>query len=224
MKPRISSSPEAGLNLFEVGVVLAVVMILAVVILPALQPSRKKRDPYFCVNNLKQVGLAYRVWSGDHGDIYPMALSVTNGGSMEMVATGNVVQTYMVMSNALGTPKVLFCPANAVWLAANGFSGLANSNVSYFINVDGTDTDPEIIISGDSSFELRGKPVNPGLLALWTNDPVAWSVKPHNRAGNLLFADGSVGSVTTRDLQNVLKQTERLAYALPAVTNRWAIP
>jgi len=40
----------------------------------------------------------------------------------------------------------------------------------------------------------------------------------------LLFADGSVGSFTTRDLQNVLKQTERLAYALPAVTNRWAIP
>ena len=223
MKPRAASRPEAGLTLVDVGVVVVVMMILAALLLPILNRRPHHYHPA-CVNNLKQVGLAYRVWSGDHGDIYPMALSVTNGGSMEMVATGNVVQTYMVMSNALGTPKVLFCPANAVWLAANGFSGLANSNVSYFINVDGTDTDPEIIISGDSSFELRGKPVNPGLLALWTNDPVAWSVKPHNRAGNLLFADGSVGSFTTRDLQNVLKQTERLAYALPAVTNRWAIP
>ena len=97
------------MTLFEVGVVVAIVMILIVLLLPRLATPNGRISKINCTNNLKQVGLAYRIWEGDNGDIYPMGISVTNGGSMEMVATGNVVQTFLVMSNELSTPRILHC-------------------------------------------------------------------------------------------------------------------
>lgn len=49
------------MTLFEVGVIIAVVMILAVMLLHTLLP-KKIRSYNYCVSNLKQVSLAYRVW------------------------------------------------------------------------------------------------------------------------------------------------------------------
>jgi type II secretory pathway pseudopilin PulG len=220
MKPRITSRPEAGLNLFEVGVVVAILAILAAVFLSnfSLTADNHRVPLINCVNNLKQVGLAYRIWEGDNGDRYPMGVSVTNGGSMEMVATGNVVQTFLVMSNVLATPKILWCPADSAGLCASAFEGLANSNISYFINADVTnDATPQAILSGDGNFELGGKPVSPGLLPLGTNDPVDWTAGRHIRKCCLLIGDGSVQSVTALGLHGFFVEAGM-------ATNRLAIP
>jgi prepilin-type processing-associated H-X9-DG protein len=195
-------------------------MIVAAVLLPVLRAPQRRASitTIFCVNNLKQVGLAYRVWEGDNGDIYPMGISVTNGGSMEMAATGNVVQTFLVMSNELATPKILYCPADSARVCANSFFGLANSNVSFFVGMAVTnDANPQLILSGDSDFEIGGKPVRAGLLSLWANDPVAWSATRHGHSGNLGLADGSVQSVTTASLPGYFVRTG-------VATNRLAIP
>ena len=221
MKPRLSQNRSAGLTLFEVGVVIASVMILVVLILPRLAGSNHNSSRINCINNLKQVGLAYRIWEGDNGDIYPMGVSVTNGGSMEMVATGNVVQTFQVMSNELGTPKILFCPNDTSRTMAAVFGGLANSNISYFVGVDVTnDLNPLMILSGDCNFEIGSVPVKPGLRSFGTNDPVAWTATRHgNIIGNLGFADGSVQSATIVNFHHDLNlQLTGLA------TNRFAIP
>jgi hypothetical protein len=45
-----------------------------------------------CVNNLKQIGLAMRIWAGDHNDEYPTSL--------------------VVMSNELSIAKILICPSD----------------------------------------------------------------------------------------------------------------
>jgi len=219
MKPRLSSRPEAGLTLFEVGVIIAILGILAAVILPSLQPATDRDGEIIhCKNNLKQIGLSYRIWSGDNGDFYPMGISVTNGGSMEMVATGNVVQTFMVMSNELSTPEVLWCPADAAHVCASSFGGLSNSNLSYFVAASVTnDNNPQAILSGDCNLEINGKTVSAGLLSLSTNDPVAWSGARHVRRGNLLFADGGALSCTPAGLQAILVATG-------LATNRLAIP
>ncbi len=75
------------MTLFEVGIVIALVLILAVLLLPGLAKTKCKSSRLGCVNCLKQVGLTYRIWEGDHADIYPMRVSVTTGGSLEMVAS-----------------------------------------------------------------------------------------------------------------------------------------
>jgi hypothetical protein len=40
------------------------------------------------VTNLKQVGLAFRVWAVDHDDQYPFNLSTNAGGSRELCRIG----------------------------------------------------------------------------------------------------------------------------------------
>ena len=219
MKPRLSKKRNAAMTLFEVGVVIAVVLVLAIIVLPRLAANRIHSQKINCVNNLKQIGLSFRIWEGDNGDIYPMGISVTNGGSMEMVATGNVFQTFLVMSNELSTPMILICPEDRARIQATFFGGLVNSNVSYFVGADATnDSNPQLIISGDSNFEIGGRPVKPGLNSFWTNDPVAWSpATRHIKTGNIGLNDGSVQTTTSASLRNHLQQTG-------LATNRFAIP
>lgn len=218
MKPRLAARSEAAMTLFEVGLVIVVLVILAALVLSALAAAKRKTSRIGCSNNLKQIGLAYRIWEGDNGDLYPMGVSVTNGGSKEIVAAGNVVQSFQVMSNELSTTRILICPDDPARFYATNFSSLANSNISYFVGVDVTnEANWHLILSGDCNLEIGGKLVNAGLLSLWTNDPVAWQPPRHGTHGYLGFADGSVQTLTASGLHAYLVETGR-------ATNRLAIP
>jgi hypothetical protein len=217
MKPRSFRPRNHALTLVEVLVIIAVLAVLVAMLLPALARPKHRVRHFNCYNNLKQIGLAYGIWAGDNGDVYPMRISVTNGGSMEMVATGNVIQTFLVMSNELSTPKFLFCPADTrVW--ATNFSELSNSNISYFVGVDVTNSmNSQLFLSGDDNFEIGGVPVKSGLLEISPNVPIAWSAARHEFSGNIVLADGSVQSVSNSGLTNYLRQTGFAA-------NRLALP
>jgi prepilin-type processing-associated H-X9-DG protein len=143
-----------------------------------------------------------------------MGVSIKNGGSMELVQMGDAVSTFQVMSNELSTPKILVCcgdepgQGDTSRTFATNFNALSNSNVSYLVGVDVTnEINPQLILSGDSNFEIGGKPVKAGLLSLWKNDPVAWQPPRHGANGNLGFADGNVQSTTTSGLRAHLVQT-----------------
>lgn len=224
MQPRLPKNRNAAMTLFEVGLVIAIVVVLAVLLLPAILRTRRIGSHINCINNVKQVCLTFRAWEGDNGGLYPMVIPVANGGSRELVATGNVVQTFQVMSNELSTPKVLICPGDGTnpgdtsRTCATNFSTLSNSNISYFVGVDvANELNPQMILSGDGNFEISGVPVKPGLHSFGTNDPVAWTKIRHAKAGNIGLADGSVQSVTAAGLRLYLQQTG-------LATNRFAIP
>jgi prepilin-type processing-associated H-X9-DG protein len=207
------------MTLTEVLVVVFIVTILLAVILPALPRRYDWRKYESCVNNLKQIGLAYRIWEGDNNDKYPNTVSVTNGGAMELAMTGNVAAVFLVMSNELGTPKVVLCPRDLEKdYAANFSDGFSAKNVSYFVNLDATNDDnPRLFLSGDGNFAIGGVPVKSGLLELSTNSPISWTAARHKFAGNIGLVDGSVESTSSSSLRQILVQTG-------AATNRLAIP
>jgi hypothetical protein len=122
------------------------------------------------------------------------------------------------MSNELSTAKILRCPNDTVYMETNSFAGLTSANISYFVGVDVTnETDPQMILSGDSNFEIGGIPVKSGLLVLSYKTPIAWSAARHKFKGNIGLADDSVQQTTSSGLNNLLQQTG-------VATNRLAIP
>src|SRR3954452_15480918 len=110
MRPSRTYQPARAFSLLELLIVIACLLTLAALILPALARPKTQRSGWQCLNNLKQVGLSFRTWSLDNQDHYPMQVSVSNGGTMELVMQGNAFVHFQVMSNELSTPKILICP------------------------------------------------------------------------------------------------------------------
>jgi prepilin-type N-terminal cleavage/methylation domain-containing protein len=139
---------KAAFTLIELLVVIAIIAILAAMLLPALAAAKRKAQRINCVNNLKEVSLAFRVWEGDNGDQYPMNVSTANGGAQQFVpsattatggnaAPGGFVAAFLVMSNELSTPKILICTSDANHgTAATNFSPqmVATANAPFTAN------------------------------------------------------------------------------------------
>src|SRR5881397_1744851 len=76
-------SPQArAFTLAELVIVVAILGLLATLFVHAqLDPQDKaRRDRILCVNQLKQVGLAFRIWSNDNNDKFPMQVEAKKGG------------------------------------------------------------------------------------------------------------------------------------------------
>jgi competence protein ComGC len=227
-----TSQKCAAMTLFEVLVIIAILAILFAILLPAIIPASGRRQGINCVNNLKEISLGYRIWEGDNGDLYPTGVSVTNGGAMESAATGDVAAVFQVMSNELSTPEILVCPLDTTHALATNFAvGFSAKNISYFAGLDATnDSNPQLLLVGDSNFSVDGGPAKSGLLKISTNSTVAWlpgrhpfyqphfwESAPKNFSGNVAMSDGSVQQFSSDDFQNALAHT---GFA----TNRFALP
>lgn len=92
-----------------------------------------------CMENMKRIGLAFRLWSGDNGDHYPFNVSTNSGGTKELCELDsegfdkNTPIHFLVMTNELSTPEILVCPddASKLKLKYTEFQKLTWDNVSY---------------------------------------------------------------------------------------------
>ena len=204
-----------GFTVVEVLILVAVLSVLVAVFVP--QMNRRHASPcrINCINNLKQIGLAFRTWSLDNNDQFPFQVSVTNGGTMELTGSGIASIHFQVMSNELSTPKILLCPADTGRTNAYSFAtNLNNWNISYFVGIDATNANPAMFLCGDRNI-TNGLPLQGRFLYLPTNRPTGWTHQMHVNQGNIGLADGSVQALSTPRLQQAISfsglPTTRLA-------------
>ena len=173
-------------------------------------------------------------------------------------------QVYMCMSNELSAVKILWCPSDNIHTAGNGYAtnfsysdlldcaggvaavqggepnGIGSSpsaKVSYFINADATEANPQDIMIGDDNIGTAGsssapasfrfgasatseaitsfgagcyQPINAS--AFGTTAYFAWTANDfHQKTGNIGMADGSCQGATISGLHNYLNNSTNSA-------------
>lgn len=121
----------------QVLVVFTLIAILASMLLPALSKAKAKSTRIKSVNNLKQIGIAARVWATDNGDRLP--------------------PSFEAMSKELGAPAVLINPETGqpyVYLGANKDESDPNGILAYGQSPDGSYT----VVMVDGSVQMLSGP------------------------------------------------------------------
>src|SRR5450755_617951 len=107
-----SEPPKNAFTLAEVVVIIAAVVVMTWLILAPRPRARQIVSRISCGNNLKEIGVAYRIWASDNGNLMPAEQSVALGGWADLLTNANqgaiCWTNYVIMANDLGqSPKLV---------------------------------------------------------------------------------------------------------------------
>ena len=132
-----------GFTLIELLVVIAIIAILAAILFPVFARAREKARQTSCLNNIKQLGLAFMMYAQDYDE---RLVPLRNGG--HLVASyhwENIIQPY------IANRQILICPS------ASNPTSIANP-VTYgvsFNNLSSDDTSAGGLGAGRALAEIQ---------------------------------------------------------------------
>lgn len=153
MQTNLPKLARAAFSMIELLVVVAIIVILASLLLPALGQAKSRGWKIACLSNLRQVGIAIESYAPDYnGDIpygpkappftSPMDFYTATGAPTSLVSLGSgtplgqPVGLGLLLQHYLASqPKALFCPASDQFLSADNqlaLVGVGQAQCSYY--------------------------------------------------------------------------------------------
>ena len=130
VSPRTGAAGRSAFTLIELLVVIAIIAILAAMLLPVLAKAKAKAQSIYCINNLKQLQLGWKLFETDYNDWFPVNTSRVIGGSPQSISNSWVlgdVKLDLTTSNIVngslytyvGSAAVYRCPADQATVRGN---------------------------------------------------------------------------------------------------------